>query len=146
MRAPPVKPGPEPLHVVAVGVDPVRAGDLFLIALRGDRRARPQGPDVLAKGMTTQASVRHHPFRHPGQALQERDGLREFMRLTRRRNERHRPPEPVGDHARLGPIAPTRTAPPTPTTRTAQPNGPTLHDDPAALKSPFSSGTGCFLM
>src|SRR3954447_15361944 len=55
-------------------------------------------------------------------------------RLTRNLNC---PPSPVGDHARLGPIAPTRTA---------QLNGPTLHDDPAALKSPFSSGTGCFLM
>src|ERR671912_2634338 len=57
-RAPLFQPRPEPLHVVAIGVDPRRAGDLFLVALRGDGRARAQGPDVLANGMTAQASVR----------------------------------------------------------------------------------------
>src|SRR4051795_10334460 len=69
-RAPLFEPGPEPLHVVAIGVDPVRAGDLVLVALGRDRRSRAQGPDVLAKGVTAQAAVRHHPLRHPGQALQ----------------------------------------------------------------------------
>ena len=48
-RAPLLEPSPEPLHVVAIGEDPVRAGDLVLVALRGDGRASPQVPDVLAK-------------------------------------------------------------------------------------------------
>src|SRR3954453_15135132 len=108
--APLFQPRPEPLDVVAIGVDPLRAGDLFLVALGGDRRASAQAPDVLAKGVTAQASISHHPLRHTGQAVEERDGMREFMGLTRSQDEGHRPSEPVGDHARLGPIAPTRAA------------------------------------
>src|SRR4051795_13220933 len=62
--APLFQPRPEPLDVVAIGVDPLRAGDLFLVALGGDRRASAQAPDVLAKGVTAQASISHHPLRH----------------------------------------------------------------------------------
>src|SRR3954469_24284077 len=69
-RAPLFELRPEPFHVVAIGVDPLRAGDLVLVALGRDRRSRAQGPDVLAKGVTAQAAVRHHPLRHPRQALQ----------------------------------------------------------------------------
>src|SRR3954452_11034706 len=39
-RAPLLEPCPEPLHVVAIGVDPVRAGDLFLVALRTHAQLR----------------------------------------------------------------------------------------------------------
>src|SRR3954465_1478348 len=63
-----------------------------------DRRMRAQAPDVLAKGVAAQASVRHHPLRHPGQALQKRDGLRQLMGLARGQDEGHRPSKPVGDH------------------------------------------------
>src|SRR3954454_11665884 len=108
--APLFQPRPEPLHVVAIVVDPLRAGDLVLVALGRDRRSRAQAPDVLAKGVAGMTPVRHHPFRHPRQALQERDRMGQFMRLTRRQDEGHRPSEPVGDHARLGPVAPTRAA------------------------------------
>src|SRR3954467_14834762 len=109
-RAPLLEPSPEPLHVVAIGVDPVRAGDLVLVALRGDGRASPQVPDVRAKGVAAQAAVRHHPFRHPRQTVQEWDGVRQLMGLAWSQDEGHRPSKPVGDHARLGPIPTTRTA------------------------------------
>src|SRR4051812_20002879 len=96
--------------MVAIGVDPVRAGDRAFVLLGRDRRTRAQAPDVLAKGVAAQASVRHHPFRHPGQALQERDRMRQFMRLARSQDEGHRASKPVGDHARLGAVAATRAA------------------------------------
>ena len=96
--------------MVTIGVDPVWTGDRVLIALRGDRRASAQALDVLAKGVTAQAAVRHHPLRHPGQALQKRDGVGEFMRLPGSQNEGHRPSQPVGDHTRLGAVAAPRAA------------------------------------
>src|SRR5215212_6299163 len=96
--------------MVAMIVDPVRTGHRGFVLPGRDCRTRAQGPDVLAEGVAAQASVRHHPLRHPGQALQERDGLRQFMRLARRQNKGHRPSEPVGDHARLGAVAATRAA------------------------------------
>src|SRR4051795_1025891 len=108
--APLFQPRPEPLHVVAIVVDPLRAGDLVLVALGRDRRTRAQAPDVLAKGVAGMTPVRHHPLRHPGQVLQKRDRMGQFMGLARRQDEGHRPSKPVGDHARLGPIAPTRAA------------------------------------
>src|SRR3954462_2856679 len=110
-RGPPLfEPCPEPLHVVAIVVDPLRTGHRGFVLLGRDRRTRAQGPDVLAEGATAQASVRHHPLRHTGQPVEERDGMWQFMSLTGSQNERHRASEPVGDHARLGPIAPTRAA------------------------------------
>src|SRR4051794_39406140 len=109
-RAPLFQPRPEPLHVVAIVVDPLRTGHRGFVLLGRDRRTRTQVPDVLAEGVTAQASVRHHPLRHAGQALQEWDGLRQLMRLAWSQDEGHRASEPVGDHARLGPIAPTRAA------------------------------------
>src|SRR4051794_21670517 len=60
--------------------------------------------------MIAETSVSHHPLRHPWQALQERDGLREFMSLPGSQDERHRPSKPIGDHASFGSIAPTRAA------------------------------------
>src|SRR5215207_7010416 len=109
-RAPLFQPGPKPLHLVAIGVDPVRTGHRSLVRLRWDRRTRAQAPDVLAKGVAAQASVRHHPLRHAGQALQKRDGVGEFMSLPGSQEEGHRPSKPVGDHARLGAVAAARAA------------------------------------
>src|SRR5215217_347023 len=109
-RAPLFQPRPEPLDVAAIGVDPVWTGDLFLIALRGDRRASAQAPDVLAKGVAAQAAVRHHPLRHTRQALQERDGVGQLMGLARSQDEGHRPSKSVGDHARRGAVAAARAA------------------------------------
>ena len=36
--------------------------------------------------------------------------MRQLMGLARSQDEGHRPSEPVGDHARLGPVAATRAA------------------------------------
>ena len=65
---------------------------------------------MLAKGVAAQAPVRHHPSRHPGQALQKRDGVGQFMSLPGSQDEGHRPSQPVGDHASLGSIPSTRAA------------------------------------
>src|SRR4030095_2046845 len=96
--------------MVAIGVDPVRTGHRSLVLLRWDRRTRAQAPDMLATGVAAQASVRHHPLRHAGQARQKRDGVGEFMSLPGSQDEGHRPSKPVGDHARLGAVAATRAA------------------------------------
>src|SRR3954465_894146 len=108
--APLFQPRPEPLHVAAIVVDPLRAGHRSFVLFGRDRRTRAQAPDVLAKGVTAETPVRHHPLRHPGQALQKRDRMGQLMGLARRQDEGHRPSKPVGDHARLGPIAPARAA------------------------------------
>src|SRR4051812_63794 len=109
-RPPLFQPRPEVLDAVAIDVDPVWTGHWGLVRLGRDRRTGAQAPDVLAKGVAAQASVRHHPLRHAGQALQERDRMGQLMRLARSQNEGHRPSKPVGDHARLGSIAAPRTA------------------------------------
>src|SRR3712207_5689179 len=93
---------------MAVGVDPVRAGDRCLVALGGDRWPRAPLPDVLAEGMAGIASVAHHPLRHTRQVVEEREGMRQFMSLTRGDDEGHRSSKPVRDHTSLGAIAPTR--------------------------------------
>src|SRR3954453_7638971 len=106
LGAPLLEPRPEPLHEVAIGVDPVRAGDRVFVLLGRDRRTRAQGPDVLAKGMTTQASVRHHPFRHPGQAVQGGDPRRQFMRWAGARMKATARPSPSGITQALVPYPP----------------------------------------
>src|SRR4051812_46244163 len=57
-RPPLFEPRPEPFHVVAIVVDPLRTGHRGFVLLGRDRRTRTQGPDVLAEGVTAQASVR----------------------------------------------------------------------------------------
>src|SRR4051794_26695101 len=109
-RPPLFQPRPEPLHVVAIVVDPRRTGHRGFVLLGRDRRTRTQGPDVLAEGVTAQASVRHHPLRHAGQALQERDRMGQLMGLAWSQDEGPRASEPVGDHARLGAVAAPRAA------------------------------------
>src|SRR3712207_6428784 len=93
---------------MAVGIDPLGTGDRCLVALGGDRWPRAPLPDVLAEGMAGIATVAHHPLGHTRQAVEERDGMREFMGLTRGHDEGHRSPEPIRDHASLGAIAPSR--------------------------------------
>ena len=109
-RAPLFQPRPEPFDVVAIVVDPLRTGHGGFVLLGRDRRTRAHVPDVLAEGVAAETSVRHHPLRHAGQALQERDRMGQLMGLARRQNKRHRPSEPVGDHAGLGAIAAARAA------------------------------------
>src|SRR4051794_2821840 len=50
-RAPLFQPRPEPLHVVAIVVDPLRTGYRGFVLLGRDRRTRTQVPDVLAEGV-----------------------------------------------------------------------------------------------
>src|SRR4051812_5411563 len=104
------QPSPEPLDLVAVVVDPVWAGDGGLVALWRDRRPRTQAPDLLAKGVTAIASVGHHPLRHARQTVEQRNGMGQLVRLTRRQDEGERATEPVGDHAGLRAEATTRAA------------------------------------
>src|SRR5215203_1467268 len=101
--------GPEPLDYVPVVVDPLRTGNRCLVALGGNGGSSTALPDVLPEGVAGVASVPHHPLRHARQAVEERDRMRQFMRLTRSHDEGHRSPEPVGDHTSLGAIAPARS-------------------------------------
>src|SRR5512133_922208 len=93
---------------IAIVINPVRASDWRLVVFGRNSRTCAALPDVLAEGVTAKAAITHHPLRHPGQALQERDGMGQFMRLARRQDEGHRASEPISDHASLGPITPTR--------------------------------------
>ena len=63
-RAPFFQPGPQPLDLVAVRVDPGRTGQRFLVPAGRDHRACTQAPDVLTKSMAAVAPVGNHPFRH----------------------------------------------------------------------------------
>ncbi len=107
--SPLLEPGPEPLHLVPVVVDPVWAGDGCLVALGGDRWAGTARPDALAQGTAGIAPDAHHPLRHARQAVEERDGMGKFLSLTGSRNEGHRSPKTVGDHTGLGARARTRS-------------------------------------
>lgn len=78
--------------------------------LRWDRRPSAHVPDAFSKGVARIAAVRRHPFRHARKAGEQRDCLRQLMRLFWRQSEGHRPAGAVGDHAGLGPIAATRAA------------------------------------
>ncbi|MDR7039986.1 hypothetical protein J2X36_004764 [Methylobacterium sp. BE186] len=73
---------------VAVGVDPIRAGDRGIVPLRRDRRPGAHAPDVLAETLAGVASVAHHPLGHARQLTEQRDSLRQLMRLTVRDPER----------------------------------------------------------
>jgi hypothetical protein len=132
-RSPLLQPRPEPFDLVAVGVNPVWAGDGCLGVPGWNGRSSAPLPDVLAEGMAAEASISHHPLWDTKQPIEERDGMREFMSLPGSQNEGHRPSEPVGDHTGFGPHSPDESA-----------QAP--HAGPAALETPFSSGTGCFLM
>ena len=59
-----LKPGPEPLDLVAVRVDPIRADHGRLVLLGRDRRPRAQVPDVLAEAVA--AVAENADERHAG--------------------------------------------------------------------------------
>src|SRR5829696_7701744 len=100
--------GPEPLDDIAVGIDPVRTGDRRLIGLGRDRRPRTDAPDVLAEAVTGITAIRYYPAGHPRQSVEQRNGVRQFVRLTRCKAKRDGASQTVGDHASLGAIAATR--------------------------------------
>ena len=108
--APLFEPGPEALDLIAVVVDPIRAGHGRFVALRRDRRPSAHTPDVLAKDVAGVAAVPHDPFGHPRQLVEQGNSVREFMGLTGRQPEGDGAAPPVGDHASLGAIAATRAA------------------------------------
>src|SRR5215208_462929 len=106
--APLLESGPEALDEVPVAVDVVGAGYRRFVALGRDRGPRAQVPDMLPKGVAGVAAVAHDPLGHPGQAVEQRHGVRQFMRLARREAEGDGASFAVGDHAGLGAIATTR--------------------------------------
>ncbi len=108
--APLLEPGPEALDLVAVVVDPIRAGHGRFVALRRDCRPSAHVPDVFAKDVAGIAAVSHDPFGHPRQLIEQGNSVREFIGLTGRQPEGDGAALPVGDHASLGAIATTRAA------------------------------------
>lgn len=101
---------PQSLDDVAVAVDPVGAGDRRLVALGRHPRTRTGVPDVVAEAMAGIAAVAHHPLGHAGQLAEEWDGVRQFVRLSRRDAKADGAASSVCDHAGLGAIAATRPA------------------------------------
>lgn len=65
---------------------------------------------MLAERVAAVAAVGDNPARHIGQPLEQRDCVRQFVRLAWRQDERYGPADDVGDHAGLGPIAAARPA------------------------------------
>src|SRR3954469_8916630 len=87
------------------------------IKLSADRRTRqvgnftsPKLGSVQGPLTAAQASVRHHPLRHPGQTVEEWNRMGQFMGLAWSQDEGHRASKPVGDHTRFGPIPTSRAA------------------------------------
>ncbi len=109
-RTPLFEPGPKPLDLVAVGVDPVWAGHGRLVLLGRDRGPGAQVPDVLAKAMAAVAAVGDDPAGHAWQLVEQRHGMRQLVRLAWCEDKGHGPAYRVGDHASLGAIAAARAA------------------------------------
>ena len=103
-----LEPSPEALDLVAVVVDPARAGDGRLVAPRRDRRPCAHVPDVLTKGVAGVATVPDDTLGHARKLVEQRNRMGQFMGLTGRQPEGDGAALPVGDHASLGPIAATR--------------------------------------
>ena len=80
------------------------------MALRRDSGACADAPDVLTKAMAGVAAISDHPRWHTRQLLQQRDGMRQFMRLTGCDPKRDGEAGGIRDHAGLGAIAATRAA------------------------------------
>ncbi len=126
-----LEPAPEPLNPVAVRVGPVRAGHRGLLAFRWDRGTRTAVPDVGAKIVRSVAPIRHDPARHPGQAVEQGNGMWKFVGLSRRDPEGHGAPAAVCEDYGLRAIAAAR-APKRLTFFAASGNSPLL-DAPAAF-------------
>ncbi len=73
--APLLELGPEALDLVAVVVDPVRAGDGCFVALRRDRGPRARVPDVLTKGVAGVAPVPDDPLGHTRKLVEQRNRM-----------------------------------------------------------------------
>ena len=59
--SPLLQPGPDPLDHIALGVDPVGAGNRGLISLGWDSRPRAHAPDALAEPAAGIAAVGRNP-------------------------------------------------------------------------------------
>ena len=78
---------PEPLDWVAVVLDPGRAGDRRLVALRRDCWARTDVWNVLAEDGAGVAAIAENPFRPTRMLADEAHRLPQFLELTRRQPE-----------------------------------------------------------
>ena len=104
------EPRPEVLDEVAVGADPLRAGDGRVGTPGRDGGTRAQVPDALAKGIGGEAPVTDDPSGHIRQAAKQPRGKRQFMRLSGGECEGNGPPAPVCDHTGFCAVAAARAA------------------------------------
>ena len=65
---------------------------------------------MFAKSVAAVATIGNHPSRYPGQPVEQGNGVRQFVRLPWRQDERDSPADRVAYNAGLGSIAATRPA------------------------------------
>jgi hypothetical protein len=95
---------------MAVGVDPLRAGDRRIGTFGRDGGPCAQVPDALAKGIGGEAPVADNPSGHVRQTVEQPRGKGQFMRLPGGERESDGAPAPVCDYAGFRAIAAARTA------------------------------------
>src|ERR1044071_4233806 len=95
---------------MAVGVDPLRAGDGRGATFGRDGGARAQVPDALAEGIGGEAPVTDNPSGHIRQTAEQSRRKGQLMRLPGGERDGNRPPAPVGDHTGFCAIAAARAA------------------------------------
>ena len=95
---------------MAVGVDPLRAGNGRVGTFGRDGGPCAQVSDALAKGIGSEAPITDNPSGHIGQTAEQPRSKRQFMRLPGGEREGSRAPAPVRDHAGFRAIAAARAA------------------------------------
>lgn len=95
---------------MAIGVDPLRAGNGRVGTLGRDGGTCAQVPDALAEGIGSETPVTDNPSGHIGQATEQPRSKRQFMRLPGGEREGYRPPAPIRDNAGFCAIAAARAA------------------------------------
>ena len=96
--------------MVAVDVDPVRAGHRRLVSLRRDRGLGAQVADVAAKGVAGVSLIGDDPPWHSGQPVKQRHRVGQLVGLSRRQQEGYGAAVCVGEDTGLGAKPATRTA------------------------------------
>ena len=79
--APFFQPRPEVLDKMAVGINPLRAGDRRIGPPGRDGGTRAQVPDALAKGIGSEAPVTDNPSGHIGQTAEQSRRKGQFVCL-----------------------------------------------------------------
>jgi hypothetical protein len=95
---------------VAVGIDPLRAGEGRVGALGRDGGTCAQVPDALAKGIGGEAAIPDNPSGHVRQTAEQPRGKRQFMCLPGGQREGNGPPAPVYDYTGFRTAAAARAA------------------------------------